>query len=42
VGNSHVAVAVTSYGTNGNCVGSDYATRIDLTNVLSWIQGFLD
>ena len=42
VGSSHVTVAVTSYGTNGNCTGSDYATRIDLTNILSWIQGFLD
>lgn len=42
VGNSHVTVAVTSYGTNGNCTGSDYATRVDVANVLSWIQGFLN
>jgi secreted trypsin-like serine protease len=42
VGSSHVTIAVTSYGTNGNCTGSDYATRIDVTNVLNWIQGFLD
>ena len=42
VGSSHVTVAVTSYGTNGNCTGSDYATRIDIASILSWIQGFLD
>ena len=42
VGSSHVTVGVTSYGTNGNCTGSDYSTRIDVTNVLNWIQGFLD
>jgi hypothetical protein len=42
VGTSHVTIAVTSYGTNGNCTGSDYATRIDVASVLSWIQGFLD
>lgn len=40
VGNSHVTVAVTSYGTNGNCTGSDYATRIDLAPILNWIQSF--
>jgi hypothetical protein len=40
VGNSHVAIAVTSYGTNGNCTGSDYATRIDLAPILNWIQSF--
>lgn len=42
VGSSHVTIAVTSFGTNGNCTGSDYATRIDVTNVLNWIQGFLN
>jgi hypothetical protein len=42
VGNSHISVAVTSYGTNGNCTGSDYATRIDLSPILNWIQSFLD
>lgn len=42
VGSTHVTVAVTSFGTNGNCTGVGYATRIDLADVLSWIQGFLD
>jgi len=42
VGSSHVTIAVTSYGTNGNCTGSDYGTRIDVADVLTWIQGFLD
>ncbi len=40
VSNSHVTIAVTSYGTNGNCTGSDYATRIDLTDILTWIRSF--
>jgi len=42
VGTRHVTIAVTSYGTNGNCTGSDYSTRIDVASVLSWIHGFLD
>ena len=41
VGSSRVTVAVNSYGTNGNCVGSEYSMRIDRTEMLSWIQSFL-
>lgn len=41
VGNSRVTVAVNSYGTNGNCVGSEYSMRIDRPVILNWIQSFL-
>ena len=42
VGTSRVAVAVNSYGTNGNCVGTGYSMRIDRPVILDWIQSFLD
>ena len=35
-------VAVNSYVTNGNCTGVTYSSRVDIPEVLSWIQGFLD
>lgn len=41
VGSNHVTVAVNSYGTNGNCTGVGYSTRIDLPAILTWIQSFL-
>jgi hypothetical protein len=40
VGSTHTAVAVTSYGTNGNCTGVSYSTRIDVSGVLNWIKSF--
>jgi hypothetical protein len=42
VGNSRVTVAVNSYGTNGNCVGSEYSMRIDRPVILNWVQTFLN
>jgi secreted trypsin-like serine protease len=42
VGNGRAIIAVISYGTNGNCVGSEYSMRIDRSEILSWIQSFLD
>jgi hypothetical protein len=42
VGNSRITVAVNSYGTNGNCVGTEYSMRIDRSVILDWIQTFLD
>jgi len=42
IGASNVTVAVNSYVTNGNCAGVAYTTRIDLPDVLTWIQSFLD
>jgi len=38
VGTTDVAVGVTSYGTNSNCAGVNYVMRIDLPDVLDWIQ----
>ena len=40
VGSTHTAVAVTSYGANGNCTGVSYGTRIDVSGVLNWIKSF--
>ena len=40
VGTSHVTVGVNSYVTNGGCFGVGYTTRIDVSAILSWIQGF--
>ena len=42
VGSSHVTIAINSYGPNGTCFGVGYSTRIDVTAVLNWIQGFLN
>lgn len=41
LGSTHVAIAVNSYVTNGNCRGVGYSTRIDRTSILTWIQSFL-
>ncbi len=35
-------LAVNSYVTNGNCAGVTYSQRIDIPEVLAWIQSFLD
>jgi trypsin len=34
-------LAVNSYVTNGNCAGVTYSQRIDIPEVLAWIQSFL-
>jgi hypothetical protein len=41
VGSSNVTIAVNSFGTNLTCFGVAYATRIDRSGILSWIQSFL-
>jgi Trypsin len=38
---SNLIVAVTSFGMNSICRGTDFAYRIDTTDVLAWINGFL-
>ncbi len=40
-GNSDTVLAVNSYVTNGNCAGVTYSQRIDIPEVLAWIQSFL-
>ncbi len=34
-------LAVNSYGTNNNCAGTSYSQRVDIPEVLAWIEGFL-
>jgi hypothetical protein len=34
-------LAVNSYVTNLNCSGVTYSSRVDIPEVLAWIQGFL-
>ena len=34
-------VAVTSFGTNSRCAGVGYAQRVDLPEVLNWLEEFL-
>lgn len=41
-GTSDVVVAVNSYVTNQGCFGVAYSTRIDRTDVLSWIGAFMN
>jgi hypothetical protein len=41
-GTGDVVVAVNSYGTNQGCSGVGYSTRIDRTDVLSWIGSFMN
>jgi hypothetical protein len=41
LGGTDVVLAVTSYGTNGNCAGNGYAQRVDIPEVLTWINSFL-
>jgi hypothetical protein len=38
---SNTILAVNSYVTNVNCNGVSYSSRIDIPEVLDWIQGFL-
>ena len=35
-------LAVNSYVTNYNCAGVGYSSRVDIPDVLAWIEGFLD
>jgi hypothetical protein len=42
IGGTDIVIAVNSYGTNVNCAGVGYSSRVDIPEVLSWIQGFLD
>jgi hypothetical protein len=41
LGDSDTILAVTSFGPNSNCAGVGYYFRVDTTNVLEWINGFL-
>ncbi len=42
LGGTDTVLAVNSYVTNYNCAGVGYSSRVDIPEVLDWIQGFLD
>lgn len=39
---TNTVLAVNSYVTNYNCAGVGYSSRVDIPEVLEWINGFLD
>jgi len=41
LGGSNTVLAVNSYVTNVNCSGVGYSSRVDIPEVLEWIEGFL-
>ncbi len=42
LGGTNTVLAVNSYVTNINCSGVGYSSRVDIPEVLDWINGFLD
>lgn len=42
LGGTDTVLAVNSYVTNVNCTGLGYSSRVDIPDVLDWIEGFLD
>jgi Trypsin len=41
LGGTNIVLAVNSYGTNGNCAGVTYSNRVDLPDILDFINSFL-
>jgi hypothetical protein len=42
LGGTDTVLAVNSYVTNANCTGVGYSSRVDIPEVLEWIESFLD
>ncbi len=42
LGGADIVLAINSYVTNLNCTGVTYGSRVDIPEVLYWIEGFLD
>jgi hypothetical protein len=42
LGGTDTVLAVNSYVTNSNCSGVGYSSRVDIPEVLSWINGYLN
>jgi hypothetical protein len=42
LGGTNTVLAVNSYVTNVNCSGVGYSARVDIPEVLAWINGFLE
>ena len=40
LGDTNIVLAVNSYGTNVNCAGVGYSARVDISEVLEWIEDF--
>lgn len=41
LGGTNTVLAVNSYVTNSNCSGVGYSSRVDIADVLAWIQSFM-
>ncbi len=41
LGDTNIILGVNSFVTNGNCAGVTYSQRIDLPEILEWIESFL-
>jgi len=42
LGDTDTVLAVNSYVTNYNCAGVGYSSRVDIPEILAWINGYLD
>lgn len=42
LGGTDTVLAVNSYVTNYNCAGVGYSSRVDIPQILEWIEGYLD
>lgn len=42
LGGTNTVLAVNSYVTNYNCAGVGYSSRVDIPEVLDWIEGIID
>jgi hypothetical protein len=40
VGNTDIVLSVNSFVTNGNCAGVTYSQRVDLPDILAFIDSF--
>jgi hypothetical protein len=42
LGETDTVLAVNSYVTNYNCAGVGYSSRVDIPEILEWVEGFMD
>jgi hypothetical protein len=42
LGGTNVVIGINSFVTNGNCAGVTYSQRVDLPEILAWVEGFLE
>ena len=41
LGDTNIILGVNSFVTNGNCAGVTFSERIDIPEILEWIESFL-